>query len=102
MLPLGGTYICNPRPLWKADKIDKVADKLPGWKAALLNRAGRAAMVRFVLSAVPIYQLIAINVPKWFIRAIDKIRRDFFGQGRRKLMVAAVWSLERSHAASRS
>jgi len=62
--------------------IEKVADKLPGWKASLMNRAGRITMVRFVLSAVPIYLLIAINVPKWFIKAIDKIRRGFLWKGR--------------------
>jgi hypothetical protein len=40
-------------------------------------------MVRFVLSAVPIYLMIAINVPKWFIRAIDKIRR-FLWKGKKQ------------------
>jgi len=67
--------------------IEKVADKLPGWKASLMNRAGRITMVRFVLSAIPVYLLIAINVPKWFIKAIDKIRNVLFGRGRNKLMV---------------
>jgi hypothetical protein len=47
-----------------------------------MNRAGRATMVRFVLSAVPIYPLITINVPKWLIRAIDKIRRGFLWKGK--------------------
>jgi hypothetical protein len=62
--------------------IEKIADKLPGWKAVLLNRAGRITMVRFVLSAIPIYLLIAINIPKWFIKAIDKIRKGFLWKGR--------------------
>jgi len=39
-------------------------------------------MVRFVLSAIPIYLLIAINVLKWFIKAIDKFRRGFLWKGR--------------------
>jgi hypothetical protein len=75
------TYLGLPlsnKKLRKSDLllwIEKVADKLPGWKAALMNRPRHATMVRFVLSAVPIYLMIAINVPKWFIRAIDKIRR---------------------------
>ena len=47
-----------------------------------MNRAGRITMVRFVLSAIPIYLLIAINVPKWFIKAIDKLRRGFLWKGR--------------------
>ena len=62
--------------------IEKVADKLPGWKASLMNRAGRITMVRFVLSAIPVYLLIAINVPKWFIKAIDKIRNGFIWKGK--------------------
>jgi hypothetical protein len=68
------------RKLRKGDLLpwfEKVADKLPGWKASQMNRAGRVTMVRFVLSAVPIHLLIAVNVPKWFIKAIDKIRRGF-------------------------
>jgi hypothetical protein len=62
--------------------IEKVADKLPGWKASQMNRAGRVTMVRFVLSAVPIHLLIAVNVSKWFIKAIDKIRRGFLWKGK--------------------
>jgi hypothetical protein len=64
--------------------IEKIADKLPCWKAALMNRAGRATLVRCVLSAMPIYLLIAISVPKWFIKAVDKIRRGFLWQGKEK------------------
>ena len=62
--------------------IEKIADNLPCWKATLMNRAGRITMVRFVLSAIPIYLLIAINVPKWFTRAIGKFRREFLWKGR--------------------
>ncbi|KAL6645061.1 hypothetical protein ACP70R_016669 [Stipagrostis hirtigluma subsp. patula] len=47
--------------------------------------AGRVTWVRFVLSAIPIYVLIAINVPKWFIRAIDKLRRAFLWKGREQV-----------------
>lgn len=41
-----------------------------------------AVMVRFVLTALPIYMLVAMKVPKWFIRLIDKIRRYFLWKGR--------------------
>jgi hypothetical protein len=64
--------------------IEKIADKLPCWKAALMNRAGRATLVQAVLSAMPVHLLIAINVPKWFIKAVDKIRRGFLWQGKEK------------------
>jgi len=64
--------------------IEKIADKLPWWKATLLNRAGRATLVWCVLSAMPIYLLTAISVPKWFIKAVNKIRKGFLWQGKEK------------------
>jgi hypothetical protein len=63
----------NDLKLW----IDKIADRLPNWKARLLNLAGRTTLVRFVLSSISIYLLIAIKIPKWVIKSIDKIRRGF-------------------------
>ena len=51
---------------------------------------GGAVLVCFVLTAVPIYLLVAIKVTKWFIRAIDKVRRSFYGKQGRKLMGPVV------------
>ena len=65
------------RKLTKADLqpiVDKIADMLPGWKAALMSTAGLAVLVKAVLTAVPVYLLIALDVPKWLLRAIDKMR----------------------------
>jgi hypothetical protein len=39
--------------------------------------------VRFVLSAIPIYLLIAMSIPKWVIKSIDKIHRGFLWRGRK-------------------
>jgi hypothetical protein len=52
--------------------IDKIADYLPGWKASLMNRAGRLVLVRAVLTVAPIYLLIVMDLPKWCLKAIDK------------------------------
>ena len=50
-----------------------------------MTLAGRVVLVRFVLTAIPVYLLVAIQVPKWFIRAIDKIRRSFLWKGRKEI-----------------
>jgi hypothetical protein len=57
--------------------IDKIADKLPGWKSALIHTAGRLTLVKSVLTSIPIHHLIVLQCPKWVIKAIDKIRRGF-------------------------
>jgi hypothetical protein len=65
--------------------IDKVADKLPGWKSALITNAGRLTLVKAVLTAIPIYHLLVLQCPKWVIKAIDKIRRGFLWKGRKDI-----------------
>jgi hypothetical protein len=65
--------------------LDKIADCLPGWKAALIHPAGRATLVKSVLMAIPIYHIISIQCPKWVIKAIDKIRRVFLWKGRKDI-----------------
>jgi hypothetical protein len=65
--------------------VEKVADRLPGWKAALIHPAGRATLVKSVLSAIPVYHLIALQCHKWVIKAIDKIRRGFLWKGRKNI-----------------
>jgi hypothetical protein len=80
------TYLGIPLSICKLANFDllplvhKVADKLPGWKANLLSRAGRLFMVKTVLSSVPIYLMLALELPKWIFKAIDK-RRCFLWKG---------------------
>lgn len=62
--------------------LDRLADKLPGWKAVLLHLASRLILVCTILTFIPIYQLFAIDIPKWAIRAIDKLRHAFLWKGK--------------------
>lgn len=64
------TYLGLPLTIHKPTKaalltlVDKVADNLPGWKASLMNRAGRLITVKVVLAAIPIYLMMAMDLPK--------------------------------------
>jgi hypothetical protein len=42
-------------------------------------------LVRFILSAIPVYLLIAMSILKWVIKAIDKTRRAFLWKGRKEI-----------------
>jgi hypothetical protein len=50
-----------------------------------MNTAGRITWVRFVLSAIPIYVLIAVKAPKWFIKAMNELRRAYLWSGRKQV-----------------
>jgi hypothetical protein len=73
------------RKLTKTDLqpvIDKLAAKLAFWKAMLMSRDGRVGYVRAVMAASVVYQLMALDVDPWFIKAVDKLRRGFMWAGR--------------------
>lgn len=76
------------RRLTKTDMqpyIDKTADMLPGWKAAHMATSGCLVLVKAVLTAIPIHLLLALDLPKWFIKAVDKWRRSFLWRGHKEL-----------------
>ena len=56
---------------------DKILGRMKGWKLTLLSLDGRLDLVKKVLSAMPIFQMIAIHMPTWLEKMIDKVRRGF-------------------------
>uniref|UniRef100_A0A452YYP2 Reverse transcriptase zinc-binding domain-containing protein n=3 Tax=Aegilops tauschii subsp. strangulata TaxID=200361 RepID=A0A452YYP2_AEGTS len=62
--------------------VDAVAGRLPTWKAWLMNKAGRLALVKSVLSAVLIHQLLAFAPPKKTLKQLEKIQHGFLWAGR--------------------
>jgi hypothetical protein len=61
--------------------IERIGQRLPGWKGKMLNRAGRHTLVTTVLSSMPTYHLTVFPVTVWARKKIDKIRRSFLWKG---------------------
>jgi hypothetical protein len=64
--------------------IDKIADQLPGWKADLLTKPGRKILVQYVLTSMMIYLAMALDLPAWAHKSIDKFCRGFFWRGQKE------------------
>lgn len=61
--------------------IDAVAKRIPTWKAGLLTTAGRVALTKSTLSAIPVHTSIACCLSAWAVQQIDKRRRAFIWAG---------------------
>jgi hypothetical protein len=55
--------------------IDKAVARLSPWKGKFLNRAGCIALVKSVLSSMPIFLLTALKADKGILKAFAKISR---------------------------
>ena len=65
--------------------IDKLAKKAASWKGKWISIDGRLILVKFVMAVMPIYQLLAIDFPKWTMKQIEKLQRAFLWAGSDKV-----------------
>lgn len=59
------------------DIIDRVQNKLQGWKAKLLSQVGRTTLISSVLQALPLYSFSCFRIPKFVCNKLDEIVRSF-------------------------
>lgn len=57
--------------------IERLEKRMEGWKGKLISRGGRLQLVKSVLTAIPIYYMMCLKLPKWVIDRIDAVRRAF-------------------------
>lgn len=86
MTPFPCRYLGLPLSVRKPTKadllylIDKIAAYLPGWKASLMHQAGRAALIKSVLTAVPIHHLIVLSCPNGCSRLSTRSSEVSYGK----------------------
>jgi hypothetical protein len=80
-------YLGIPLSIYKLKRLDEqrlvdsVASRIPRWKGRLLNMAGRMALAKATLSAIPVHMSIALCLSLWALDQIDKQRRAFIWCG---------------------
>ena len=57
--------------------IERVQNKLQGWKSKLLSKAGRVVLSQAVISATQAYVMQGCILPQRVLSSIDKINRNF-------------------------
>lgn len=70
---LRGRRVCDFQ-----DLVDKVQNKLQGWKARLLCQAGRATLISYVLQSLPLYTFSCFRVPNSVCKKLDTIVWSFW------------------------
>ncbi|XP_059070802.1 uncharacterized protein LOC131860408 [Cryptomeria japonica] len=71
----------NHTALWN-NLIDSCANCLEGWKSKWLTLVGRIMFLKLVLSALPIYSMTALKIPKKVISYINRGMKKFLWNGK--------------------
>jgi hypothetical protein len=51
--------------------VDKIINKISGWKGKLLSHAARVILIKTCIASIPVYLLSFIKFPTWAIKAIS-------------------------------
>jgi hypothetical protein len=76
------------RPLTKAQwqpALDRIIDFLPAWQRGLIGREERLTLIKMVVAAKPIHQLMVAEAPVWLLDEVEGWERAFFWAGKRKV-----------------
>ena len=61
--------------------VEKVEERLRGWRGRLLSRGGRLILVKAILSAIPTYFMSTFRMPARVRRRLESAMRSFFWRG---------------------
>ena len=72
--------------------LDKLSEKLATWKASLLSCVERLALMRHVLSVMPVHILLAMAINPAILKKIIHIIRISYGMDKKTPKSAPAWS----------
>ena len=67
----------SPFNAWD-DVVLKLKIRLSKWKAKTLSIGGRLTLLKSVLGASPLYNMLIFKVPKGVLKVMESIRSNFF------------------------
>ena len=73
-MPLGALH--NSPSIWNPI-LEKIGQKLAGWKKLYLSKGGRLMLLKSTLSSLPTYFLSLFTIPTYVANKIEKLHRDF-------------------------
>ena len=77
-LPLGAHH--KALPMWDGVE-ERMRRRLALWKRQYMSKGGRITLIKSTLASIPIYQLSLFRMPKLVAKRLEKLQRDFLGEG---------------------
>lgn len=64
--------------------LERISSRIDGWKSKLLSFAGRATLIKSVVSAIPSYAMSSVQLPEALCKKMDQRCVRFGGGTQRK------------------